>query len=287
MVSTVQRSFCRLKIRRVCQARKECCSFLFQKLTFDATSISFFSFITNFLKKQMLPSGGTTADEFSDTNDCFCCCIYLLKPALCVYSMFCSFTSSFSNDFACLFFQTEIKLLQLNIIVRAHDVCRYPTDHNRAVIYSVIYFSMGALVVVILEMKWKGAENDPLAEAVKRLSQACVHHVSCMLVGGCWAATSKIHFPNFSFRVSFSQETLKDVIIMKLFCPAAITGHALLLTWTLHTLTAEHRLWMIASVFPTFSDGPFGLCSKALVCVTSSSPRLLPLLLLQLHMLPQ
>lgn len=93
---------------------------------------------------------------------------------------------------------------------------RYPTDHNRAVIYSVIYFSMGALVVVILEMKWKGAENDPLAEAVKRLSQACVHHVSCMLVGGCWDATSKIHFPNFSFRVSFSQETLKDVI-MKLF----------------------------------------------------------------------
>lgn len=29
----------------------------------------------------------------------------------------------------------------------------YLTDHNRAVIYSVVYFSMGALGVVILGMK--------------------------------------------------------------------------------------------------------------------------------------
>lgn len=45
----------------------------------------------------------------------------------------------------------------------------YLTDHNRAVIYSVIYFSMGVLGLVILGMKWKGADRDPLAEAVKRL----------------------------------------------------------------------------------------------------------------------
>lgn len=166
--------------------------------------------------------------------------------------MCCSFTSCSSNDFACLPFQTEIKLLRLNIIVGAHDVC-YLTDHNRAVIiYSVVYFSMGALGVVMLGMKWKGTDNDPLAEAVKGLYQACVHHVSCMLVGGCWDFASKIHFPNFPFRVSFSRErhllyfvplfgfickllvtlfdwTSKDVIIMKLFCPATIREHAPLL----------------------------------------------------------
>lgn len=139
-----------------------------------------------------------------------------------------------------------------NKVVVIKPYCRstwclcYLTDHNRAFIYAVINFSMGVLVVVILGMKWKWADNDPLAEAVKKLSphQPCVHQVSCMLAGG---AASRS--PNFSFRVFCVVrcphpwlrlapsccyvaisiqlfETWKDALIVTIFRPYSRTGFA-------------------------------------------------------------